>query len=91
MHFQEAFAGLTVAQTYRPRVPANEYPTLDTHPKSANDMLIEACAQDPPEVWDETKYEMDEDELQDNDHSSFPSGATLCLYSNIFGAEWCIK
>ncbi|KAL5529500.1 hypothetical protein ACEPAG_5485 [Sanghuangporus baumii] len=61
----ESFAGLTVTQTYKPLVPANEYPTMNTQPKSANDLLIEVSQQDPPEVWDDTNCDLYEDELGD--------------------------
>ncbi|KAL5532870.1 HFM1 [Sanghuangporus sanghuang] len=61
----ETFAGLTVTQVYKPLVPANEYPTMNTQPKSANDVLIEASQQDPPKVWDETNCDLDEVELRD--------------------------
>ncbi|KAH8117083.1 P-loop containing nucleoside triphosphate hydrolase protein [Phellopilus nigrolimitatus] len=46
----ESFAGLTVTQTYKPSIPAKEYPTLDTHPKTSEEMLLDGL-EDDPDFW----------------------------------------
>lgn len=39
-----------VTTTYKPDISAAEYPIMDTHPKSSEELLIEAAENDP-DFW----------------------------------------
>lgn len=47
---QENYAGLDVTSIYKPSISSREYPILDTHPKTSEEMLIEAVENDP-DFW----------------------------------------
>ena len=70
---QDNFAGLTVTQNYKPSVPAKEYPTLNTHPKSENDLFLKSL-EDDPDFWEKAKYDDSEDDLETKQISPTLSG-----------------
>ncbi|KAJ7074112.1 hypothetical protein C8F01DRAFT_1360827 [Mycena amicta] len=46
----EAIAGVTITETYKPKLPYKEYPTRDTRPPSAIDLDL-AGLEDDPDFW----------------------------------------
>ncbi|KAI0950168.1 hypothetical protein AcV7_008716 [Taiwanofungus camphoratus] len=46
----EDIAGVTVTETYKPKVAAENYPTMDTRPQSSLDMMLEGL-DDDPDFW----------------------------------------
>ncbi|THH08313.1 hypothetical protein EW145_g2777 [Phellinidium pouzarii] len=53
----ENFAGLTVTQTYKPSISSREYPTVDTQPKTSEELLLDGL-EDDPDFWNNN---LDED------------------------------
>ncbi|KAI5117308.1 hypothetical protein M0805_005536 [Coniferiporia weirii] len=56
----ENFAGINVMQSYKPSISAREYPTMNTHPKTAEEMLLDGL-EDDPDFWNNT---LDDDEVE---------------------------
>ncbi|KII88121.1 hypothetical protein PLICRDRAFT_698570 [Plicaturopsis crispa FD-325 SS-3] len=59
----ESIAGVLVTETFKPKVDAKEYPTMDTRPKNSVDMDLEGL-EDDPDFWN---MAVDDDEENDDE------------------------
>lgn len=69
-----------MTQTYKPSIPAKDYPTLDTHPKSASEAIVDDYEQDP-DFWKKMQYSGEGDEEEDFEMTQESGTYKLNMYN----------